>query len=177
MPTIEQVAVSRNKSRLIVQQSRISTVVFIFVIILGVYFLRDSHLNNPAPAFSLPETDGGQIDLASYRGRPVLLVFWTTSCPICQRELPMLNRMEPEFRGKGIAVVTVLLGGEGEARNFLGSNSIGLTSAYDSEGKVGRAYGVGGVPKLVLIDKSGKVKRSHSGWANEDVLREWMDAV
>ena len=37
-------------------------------------------------------------------------------------------------------------------------------------GKVGRAYRVGGVPKLVLIDKDGKVKRSTTGWTNEDVL-------
>ena len=159
------------------QQSKIGTIIFIAAVVLALFFLREGSLNKPAPAFSLPETDGGQVDLASYSGRPVLLVFWTSSCPICQRELPMLNRLEPELRGKGIAVVTILLGGEGEARDFLDSNRIGLRSVYDSEGKVGRAYGVNGVPKLVLIDKDGKVKRSHSGWIDESVLRHWMDSV
>ncbi len=143
----------------------------------GLFFLRDANLNKPAPAFSLPETDGGRVDLASYRGRPVLLVFWTSSCPICQRELPMLNRLEPELRGKGIAVLTILVGGESEARDFVDSNRIGLTSLYDSEGTVARTYGVSGVPRLVLIDKDGKVKRSHSGWTDESVLRHWMDSV
>jgi methylamine dehydrogenase accessory protein MauD len=159
------------------RQSRLGSVVLIVAFILGVYAAWNGRLGRPAPAFSLPETDGGQIDLASYNGRPVLLVFWTSSCPICQQELPMLNRLEPEFRGKGIAVVTILLGGEGEARDFLDSNRIGLTSAYDSAGKVGRAYDVSGVPKLVLIGKDGKVKRVRSGWTTERVLRSWMDSV
>ena len=68
---------------------------------MGFGVLRYGNLRSPAPAFTLPEVDAGQVNIASYAGRPVLLVFWTTSCPICQRELPMLNRMEPEFRTKG----------------------------------------------------------------------------
>ena len=159
------------------RQSRLGIVFLIVALIAGFYLLRDGILGKPAPAFSLPETDGGQIDLASYRGRPVLLVFWTSSCPICQQELPMLNRLEPEFRGRGIAVVTILLGSESEARDFLYSNGVGLTSAYDSAGKVGRAYNVSGVPKLVLIGSDGKVKHSSSGWTTERVLRSWMGAV
>jgi methylamine dehydrogenase accessory protein MauD len=144
---------------------------------VGAYVLRYGNLGDPAPAFSLPETDAGQVDLASYTGRPVLLVFWTTSCPICQHELPLLNRLEPEFRTKGISVLTICLGGEDETRDYLSSNRIALRTLYDPEGKVGRAYRVGGVPKLVLIDKEGKIKRNTSGWAGEHVLRDWMDAL
>ena len=159
------------------RQSPLGTLLFIGTIILGVWLLRDGNLGKPAPAFSLPETDGGQVDLASYSGRPVLLVFWASSCGICQRELPTLNRLEPELRGKGIAVVTINVGGESDARNYMSSNNISLKSLYDSNGKVAQSYHVGGIPKLVLIDKDGKIKRSHSGWMNESALRDWADAA
>ena len=159
------------------RQTRLGTALLVTAILLGVYFLRGGGLSKPAPAFSLPEPDGGQVDLASYAGRPVLLVFWTTSCPICQRELPMLNRMDWEFRDRGTDVLTVCLGGEDEARDYLSSNRIALKTVYDAQGKVGRAYSVGGVPRLVLIDKDGKVKRSTSGWTSEGELRDWMGAV
>jgi methylamine dehydrogenase accessory protein MauD len=149
----------------------------IAALLLGVFLVREGGLSKPAPAFSLPEPDGGQVDLASYAGRPVLLVFWTTSCPICQRELPMLNQMEPEFRAKGISVLTICLGGEDEARNYLDAKRIGLKSVYDERGRVGHGYNVSGVPGLVLIDKDGKVKRSTAGWTSDKVLRNWMDAV
>jgi methylamine dehydrogenase accessory protein MauD len=150
---------------------------FVAVILLGVYLVRDGGFSQPAPAFSLPEPDGGQVDLASYAGRPVLLVFWTTSCPICQRELPMLDRMEPEFRARGISVLTICLGGEDEARSYLDSNRIALRSVYDQEGRVGHAYQVSGVPSLVLVGKDGKVMRNTSGWTSDRDLRNWMDGV
>jgi peroxiredoxin len=51
----------------------------------AVFLLRDPQLNQPAPDFSLRETSGGRVDLASYRGQPVLLVFWMTPCGSCRR--------------------------------------------------------------------------------------------
>ena len=54
-------------------------VLFTGAIFAFLYLSHDSMLNRPAPGFSLPEDYGGAVDLASYRGRPVLLIFWTTS--------------------------------------------------------------------------------------------------
>jgi len=161
----------------VMQQSPLRTLAIIIAVVLGAWLLRDGNLGKPAPAFSLPQTDGGQIDLASYSGRPVLLVFWASSCSICQHEMPMLDRLEPELRGRGIALLAINVGGESDARDYLSSNNIGLTSLYDSDGKVAHAYNVGGIPKLVLIGKDGKIKRSHAGWMAEDALRDWVHAV
>lgn len=159
------------------QRSRLGPLLFICALIAGFYLGKDRNLNQPAPAFSLPETDGGQVDLASFAGRPVLLVFWSSSCSICQRELPMLNRLEPELRSKGVSVVTILIGGEGEARDYMSSNSINLKSLYDADGTVARAYHVGGIPRLVLVGADGKIKRAASGYTTESVLLHWADAA
>ncbi len=155
-------------------QSRIWIFFLVGVLLLGVYLTRDASLGRPAPGFSLLESDGGRVDLDSYRGRPVLLVFWTTSCSICQHELPLLNRMAPEFASQGIALLAIHLGGSDEARDYMASNHIDLTSAADPDGQVGRAYHVVGVPRLVLIGSDGRVKRASSGWTNPSVLRQWM---
>ena len=143
----------------------------------GLYLTRDGELNRPAPGFNLPETHGGSVDFESYRGRPVLLVFWTTSCGICRRELPAVSHVAPEFRGKGIGVVAIHLGGADEVGHFMRSNHVALTSLVDTEGKVGQAFRVSGVPKMVLIGADGKIKRTKAGMADESELREWMEAV
>lgn len=147
------------------------------VVLAGIYFTRDATLNQPAPDFSLRETYGGHVDLNSYRGRPVLLAFWMTSCGICRRELPLLNRMAPELGRRGIAVVTIHLGGVEEARDYLRSNQISLTSLVDTDGGVGQAYHVSGVPKLVLIGADGKIKRTAAGMTDESALRGWMESA
>jgi peroxiredoxin len=157
------------------QQSSAGFLLFVAAIFAGVYLTRDAGLNQQAPAFSLPETYGGRVDLESFRGRPVLLVFWTTSCGICRRELPLVSQLAPEFRSKGIAVVAIHLGGADDARDYMRSNHIEMTSLVDSEGAVGRAYRVSGVPKLVLIGNDGRIKRTENGMADESVLREWID--
>src|ERR1035437_7220900 len=129
----------------------------------GLYLTRDADLNRPAPGFSLPETYGGSVGFESYRGRPVLLVFWATSCGICRRELPAVSRVAPEFRSKGIGVVAIHLGGADEAGDFMRSNHIGVTSLVDAEGAVGHACQVSGVPKMVLIGADGKIKTTKEG--------------
>jgi cytochrome c biogenesis protein CcmG, thiol:disulfide interchange protein DsbE len=146
-------------------------------LILGIYAASGGSFHSTAPEFSLPEIDHGQVELSSYRGRPVLLVFWTTSCSICQQELPMLERLAPEFRSKGIAVLAIHLGEEGAARDFMDANRISFTSLVDSSGKVGSKYHVGGVPKLVLVGSDGKIQDSTSGWTSESVLRDWIDSA
>jgi len=157
------------------RQPNLKFVLVVAAFCLGLYMLRDSIVSRPAPDFSLPGVYGGRVDLDSYRGRPVLLVFWTSSCPICQRELPLLSRLAPIYRGKDVNVVAIHLGGEDEAAEYLGANNVNLTTVYDEDGSVGRKYGVSGVPKLVLIGADGKIKRSHSGWTGESVLRHWLD--
>ena len=159
------------------QQSGAGVLLLAVCVFAGVYLTRDAGLDRPAPDFSLPETYGGQVDLASFRGQPVLLVFWITSCGICRRELPLLEQMAPDFRTKGIAVVAIHLGGKEDARDYMRVNHIGSTPLVDSEGAVGQAYRVSGVPKMVLIGRDGKIKRTTAGMAGESVLREWMDVV
>jgi methylamine dehydrogenase accessory protein MauD len=159
------------------QQSTGAVLLCAAAIFAGVYLTRDTDLNQPAPGFSLPETYGGSVGFESYRGRPVLLVFWATSCGICRRELPAVSRVAPEFRNKGIGVVAIHLGGADEARDFMSSNHIGVTSLVDAEGAVGQAYHVSGVPKMVLIGADGKIKRTKAGMADESELRHWMESV
>src|SRR3989344_8833128 len=47
----------------------------------------------PAPAVEFGLLDGSRASLAELRGRPVLLVFWATSCPPCVDEVPDLVKL------------------------------------------------------------------------------------
>ncbi len=159
------------------QQSSTGALLFAAVMFAGIYLFHDPSVNQPAPDFSLPETYGGKVDLDSYRGQPVLMVFWMTSCGICRRELPLVSQLAPEFRSKGIAVVAIHVGGAGDVRDYLSSNHIAVTSLVDSDGSVAHAYHVSGVPKLVLVGNDGNIKRTTAGMADESFLRGWMGTV
>lgn len=138
---------------------------------------RDRLLLQQAPPFSLPETYGGRVNLSSYQGKPVLLVFWTTTCGICRHQLPMLNRMASEFRTRGVEVATIHLGAKNDARDYLREQRISLTALVDEEGRAGEAYGVYAVPKSVLVGADGRILRTHAGLLREDALRRWIGSA
>jgi peroxiredoxin len=146
-------------------------------ILLAMYLTGDSSINRPAPAFDLPEAYGGHISLDSYRGHPVLLAFWATSCGICRHELPLLSDMAPELRSKGVEILTISLGSPDEARDYLAENHLHLRSASDPEGAVAQAYRVSGIPKLVLVGSDGVVHRTRAGATTRTTLRDWADSV
>ena len=62
----------------------------------------------PAPDLRLPGLDGGQVDLAALRGRPVVVNFWATWCDPCVREFPLLRQAAATHRPDRLAVVGVL---------------------------------------------------------------------
>ena len=146
-------------------------------ILLALYLTADSTMNHPAPAFELQDVYGGRVSLDSYKGHPLLLAFWASSCGICRHELPLLSDMAPELNSKGLDILAVNVGDTDEARNYLGSNHIHLRSVTDPEGTVAQAYRVGGIPKLVLVSSDGKIRRTRVGAATPATLRNWAESV
>ena len=129
-----------------------------------------------APGFALHEVWGGQVDLESYRGQPVLLVFWTTSCGICRHEMPVLDRLASEFQGKGLVMLAINVGDPDGARDFMRDRHINrLTNLVDTDGAVAQKYGVSAVPRLVLVGRTGKVEQAGIGAKNMDTLRRWFE--
>jgi peroxiredoxin len=142
-----------------------------------IFFQWDRTVGRAAPDFTLDQAYGGRVDLSAYRGRSVLLVFWTTSCSICRHELPLLDRLNTEFRARGVEILAVNIRDLDGARQFMGDQHLRLTNLIDADGTTAERYGVSGVPKLVLVGPDGKVRRTAAGWQGEGTLREWLAGV
>jgi thiol-disulfide isomerase/thioredoxin len=146
--------------------------VWIAVGVVVFLFLRNNEIGRRAPDFDLKGAYGGEYSLDSFRGKPVLLVFWSTNCGICRHELPILDRLHDETARNGVEIACVNVGdGEG-AREVM--RPLHLLNLVDTDGRAARSYGVSGVPKLVLIGADGKIKRSASGMEGESTLRDWL---
>ncbi len=149
-----------------------SPLIWIAAALVVLLFLRHNEVGRAAPDFALRGAYGGEYSLDSFRGKPVLLVFWTTSCSICRHELPILDNLFPDAMRNGVEIAAVNIGDEDGAREVL--RPLHLLNLVDADGSVARSYGVSGVPKLVLIGADGKIKRSESGLARESTLRAWL---
>lgn len=110
-------------------------------------------VGTPAPELKLPDLTGKSVDLADYRGRDTLLLFWNPGCGFCQQLLPDLKAWE-ENRPEKAPAVLVVSTGEVAANAAHGLMS---TIVLDDGWKAGAAFGATGTPSAVLVDRDGKI--------------------
>ena len=122
-------------------------------------------LNEPAPAIKLSLLGEGTLDLSSYKDKNIVVLdFWATWCGPCRMTLPAVNKVAKAYAEKGVKVFAVNQQEDpAQVKSFLEKEGLTLTVALDSEGKAADAYGVRGIPHLVIIDKKGVVRRIHQG--------------
>lgn len=110
-----------------------------------------------ATYFRLPGAAGGEVDLAAYAGRPVLVVFFTETCPYCRKAAPFIQKLSAAYAGKGLGVVGVCVqDSEQAAKNYAGD--FGLTFPVAYKGKdVSRNYRTQGVPYIYLLKKDHEI--------------------
>ena len=71
-------------------------------------------MNQPMPHTVLPAVDESWVDMESYKGKVVLISFWTTWCPACRDEMPELIKLQQKLGPKGFTVVAVSVDDKGE---------------------------------------------------------------
>ncbi|WP_353063680.1 MauE/DoxX family redox-associated membrane protein [Tunturibacter psychrotolerans] len=92
-------------------------------------------------------------DLVSYRGKSLLLLFWSSACGFCQTMLPDLRQWEAT-RSPGDPELIVI---ESAAAPPSNGNELHFPSIYDASFELGRAFSIGGTPSAVLLSSDGTV--------------------
>jgi peroxiredoxin len=122
------------------------------------------HAGQAAPAFSLPKAAGnGVVTMASLRRKPVYLNFFANWCAPCNEEAPSIVELYKKYRGRGLVTVGVdELESPKKALEFANKYHYPFAVVVD-DGKMGKDYGVLGMPVHVFIDRSGKISTYRLG--------------
>jgi cytochrome c biogenesis protein CcmG/thiol:disulfide interchange protein DsbE len=122
-------------------------------------------LGKGAPALTGTTATGGRFDLATDRGRWVVVNFFASWCPPCQDEAPGLVTFAYQHRAAGDAVLVGVIYDDAtsSARNF--DTSVGATwpAVVDPGGQIALRYGVRGPPETFLISPAGIVVAHFDG--------------
>lgn len=124
-------------------------------------------IGDPVPPFSLQTLDGKTLDIASLKGKVVLLDFWATWCGPCRQAMPELKTLFQQNSGKPLVVVSVSADQDIKApAEFARTNGMTWMQAWDGTGKViGGVFGIDSLPSYVVIDADGRIAYLMRGWA------------
>ena len=137
-----------------------------------------TRLQKPAPEFTLPLLDGGELVLAQHLGQPVVINFWASWCTPCRQEARVLERTWRSYREKGVMFVGVdIQDTESDAIIFLKEFDVSYPNGLDRDGKITVDYGVIGLPVTFFVNQDGIVERRWVGAMREAQLVAWVEEL
>lgn len=106
-------------------------------------------------------TDGKKVDLASYKGKVVLVHYWATWCEPCKEDMAVMRQMQAKYGARGFQLIGVSLDSQRAAlTQFLGQSRLAWPQLYEEGGLDSRyalEMGVLTLPTMILVGADGKV--------------------
>lgn len=139
-------------------------------------------IGQTAPELSLPDPNGKEVKLSSFRGKYVLVDFWASWCKPCREENPTVVKAYNKYKDKNFTILGVSLDRPGQKDEWMKAvmkDNLTWTQVSDLmfwNSPVVQLYGIEGIPYNVLVDPDGKIiAESLRGPALEAKLGELLN--
>ncbi len=146
----------------------------VLVLGLAAFLLFSPSGGKTAPPARFTTLDGGSIDLADLRGRPVLITFWATTCPGCVAEMPHLIELYDDLHPRGLEIIGVAMEYDppSQVREMVARRNVNYPIALDADGGIAKAFGdVRLTPTHFVIDPQGRIVQQKLGELDMQALR------
>jgi len=140
---------------------------------LGWLWLASAGVKN-SPDITLMSIDGEPLALSAYRGQPVLVTFWATSCTVCLREMPQLIELYRELAPQGLEIIGIAMDYDppNQVLAVRNARKIPYPVALDIHAQAAHAFGnVRFTPTTFLIAPDGRIVFRKVGNINMQKLR------
>ena len=129
-------------------------------------------IGKPAPSFSVASANGkGQANLASLKGKVVIVDFWATWCGPCKESFPKLQELYTKYSGNGVEIVGLSEdddNGPNIAEFGQAHGAVKFPIGWDSGKSIAGQYKPPTMPTSFIIDKNGIVRFAHVGYHDND---------
>jgi thiol-disulfide isomerase/thioredoxin len=138
-------------------------------------------INLKAQGFSLKDTKGAEVSLASLKGKVVIVDFWATWCGPCKASFPAMQKMVTKYKDNPNVQFIFVDTWETDPKKeelvtkFIADNKYDFHVLYDTETKDAKGkydvvsqFGVDGIPTKFVVDKNGNIRFKSVGWSGSD---------
>lgn len=137
--------------------------------------IRKQLAGKPAPELEVADIKRNPVSLAGLKGKTVLLDFWTTWCPPCLADAPVLDELYRKYSDKNLAIIGISVNEDRETvEGFLEKHAHQFPIVLTTENEMPRAYQLGLFPTYIVIDPNGTVNTAFDGDRGFGELRKHL---
>jgi thiol-disulfide isomerase/thioredoxin len=129
-------------------------------------------IGRAAPEFRLRNLKGGELTLAEFKGKVVLIDFWATWCAPCREEMPHFETLHRELSGRDVVILAVDINETDDlVSEYIDKEKFTFPVLLSQGSDIAARYSVNAYPTLVAVDKAGLVADYLIGGRSESNLR------
>lgn len=155
-----------------------------FCLLLALSVFGQYNNKQVAEDFTGTDLNGQTYNLNDFKGKVILLTFWSTRCAICHSEIPNLNRMSQKFNGKDVIFIALTMENDAKVNTYLKKNpfnfritpnSFGVVLKYadkDGNGNINMGF-----PAHYLINQNGEIEMKSGGWDKTEKIESQINRL
>ncbi|MGV8905421.1 MAG: TlpA family protein disulfide reductase [Acetobacterium sp.] len=136
---------------------------------------------NPAPDFTVFDTQGNKVKLSDFAGQPIVLNFWASWCPPCKAEMPTFNEVYADAKNDIVFLMIDQVDGQRETQakgqQYVDDQGFSFPIYFDNDQEAGIAYGISAIPTTLFIDSEGNIVSSNKGAISKEALISGIDSI
>ena len=132
------------------------------------------NVKQAAPDFTVFDTQGNQVKLSDFFGKPIVLNFWASWCPPCKGEMPHFDEVYADEKGNVVFMMVDMVDGQRETQKkgeqYVKDQGYDLPIYFDNQQQAAATYGISSIPTTVFIDKDGNIVTGYQGAIDKETL-------
>lgn len=123
----------------------------------------------PAPDLAMTDMNGKAVKLSDYRGKIVVIDFWSTVCKPCVAAFPAFERVVDSYKKEPFKLFVINIGEDAETvKLFMDKKGYKLDVLFDKDEAIFKALNAIGTPQKFIIDANGNINQTGLGYAGAD---------
>lgn len=173
------------KKRLVFRTFILSILIVAVIYALVSNINKDKEIYNvgdKAPDFTLQQVNNNNeietVQLSDFEGKGIMLNFWATYCKPCEKEMPYMQKLYPDYKERGIEIVAVSLDAtELVIGRFIDRYDLTFPIPHDTKSEVSDLYKIGPIPTTYFINSEGEIVEKIEGALTLERLEEYFNEI
>ncbi len=136
-------------------------------------------ISNQAKDFSVYNDKGEVVKLSAFKGKPIVINFWTTWCGYCKVEMKYFEELYNQYKDEVVFLMvnSTIEDDKDVANKYITEQGYTFSIYYDINGSAITTYKITGYPITMFINKDFQISRIHQGMINLETLQKNINSI